>query len=75
MARKRFDSPRERFKAVAENRTNKILNDLRILSHCSNKTLYEYSNEEIDRIFQAIGDAVAETKTKFKGKEKKLFKL
>ncbi len=75
MARKQFTSTRERFKVVAENRTNKILNDLRILSHCSNKALYEYSDEEIERIFQAIGDAVTEAKTKFKGKEKKLFKL
>lgn len=75
MARKQFTSTRERFKVVAENRTNKILNDLRILSHCSNKALYEYSSEEIERIFQAINDAVAEAKTKFKGKEKKLFKL
>lgn len=75
MARRQFTSPRERFKVVAENRTNKILNDLRILSHCANKTLYEYGSEEIDRIFQAIGDAVTEAKTKFKGKEKKLFKL
>lgn len=75
MARRQFTSPRERFKVVAENRTNKILNDLRILSHCANKTLYEYGSEEIDRIFQAIGDSVTETKTKFKGKEKKLFKL
>ncbi len=75
MARKQFTSIRERFKVVAENRTNKILNDLRILSHCSNKALYEYSDEEIERIFQAISDAIAEAKTKFKGKEKKLFKL
>ena len=75
MARRQFTSNRDRFKIVAENRTNKILNDLRILSHCSNKALYEYSNEEIERIFQAIGDAVIESKTKFKGKEKNLFKL
>lgn len=75
MARRQFTSPRERFKIVAENRTNKILNDLRILSHCSNKALYEYSTEEVERIFQAVSDAAVEAKTKFKGKEKKLFKL
>ncbi len=75
MARKQFTSIRERFKVVAENRTNKILNDLRILSHCSNKALYEFSDEEIERIFKAVDDAVTEAKTKFKGKEKKLFKL
>lgn len=75
MARRQFTSTRERFKIVAENRTNKVLNDLRILSHCSNKALYEYSNEEIEKIFQAINEAASEAKTKFKGKEKRLFKL
>lgn len=75
MARKQFSSPRERFKYLAEKRTNAVLNGLRVLSHCSNKVLYDYENIEIDKIFEAIGTAVIEAKNKFKDKEKKVFKL
>lgn len=75
MARKQFQSSRERFKALAENRTNSILNGIRILSHCSNKTLYEFTNDEIEKIFYAIDEALSEAKTKFKDKDKKRFTL
>lgn len=75
MARKQFQSSRERFKALAENRTNSILNSIRILSHCSNKALYEYDNDEIDKIFKAIEDAVQEARSKFKDKERRRFTL
>ena len=75
MARKQFTSKRERFKVLAENRTNAILNNLRILSHCSNKSLYDYETDEIDKIFTAIEDALVDAKNKFKDREKKLFKL
>lgn len=75
MARRQFVSKRDRFKSLAENRTNAILNNIRILSHCSNKSLYEYEMVEIDKIFGAINDALVEAKSKFKSKEKKVFKL
>jgi len=75
MSRKQFTSNRERFKTLAENRTNAILNQIRILSHCSNKNLYEYEQEEIERIFKAVEDALAEAKSKFKDKKRRAFKL
>lgn len=75
MARKQFNSNRERFKSLAENRTNNILSAIRILSHCSNKALYDYENEEIDRIFRAIEETLSEAKAKFGDKERKRFKL
>ncbi len=75
MARRHFASSRERFKSLAESRTNSILNSLRILSHCSNKTLYEYSNEEIEKIFRAIEESVQEARSKYKDKERKKFTL
>ena len=45
---------RERFEKVAVARTNKILNDLRLLGNCSNKNNYEYSEKDIKKIFSAI---------------------
>lgn len=75
MARKQFASKRERFIGLAENRTNGVINNLRILSHCSNKSLYEYEQDEIEKIFKAIDDAIIEAKSKFKDKKPEIFKL
>jgi len=75
MARKQFASKRERFIGLAENRTNAVINNLRILSHCSNKSLYEYEQDEIEKIFKAIDDAIIEAKSKFKDKKPEIFKL
>lgn len=75
MARKKFTSKRERFIGLAENRTNAVINNLRILSNCSNKSLYEYEHGEIEKIFEAIDESVTEAKSKFKDKKPEKFKL
>jgi len=75
MARKIFSNNRDRFISLAESRTNKIINDLRVLSHCSNKSLYEYNEVEIEKIFKAIEEEVFKTRLKFKEKDKAKFKL
>jgi len=75
MARKQFVSKRERFETLGENRTNAVINSIRILSHCSNKALYEYHQEEIDRIFKAIEEILTEARSKFKDKKRDRFKL
>lgn len=75
MSRQIFSNNRDRFKVLAENRTNKIITSLRVLSHCSNKSLYEFSELDVEKIFKAIDESVNETKLKFKSKEKTKFKL
>ena len=44
----------ERFKRVAESRTNKILVMIRLLGNCSNKNAYFYTDEQINKIFSAL---------------------
>lgn len=56
---------RERFKKIAEQRTNKILKTLQLLSNCANKSNYDYTDEEIKKIFSAIEKEVKNTKNKF----------
>jgi hypothetical protein len=55
----------ERFKRVATARTNEVLRRLKILGNCSNRLLYDYSEEEIKKIFKAIEERTKEIKTKF----------
>lgn len=61
------ESKRERFVRIAENRTNKILDTLRLLANCSNKSNYEYNDEDIKQIFSAIDKEVKATKNAFLG--------
>ena len=71
-----MESKKEKFKRIAENRTNKILDMLELLGNCSNKNNYEYTDEEVKSIFSAIESSVKIAKMKFMDKqEKNKFKL
>jgi hypothetical protein len=71
MTRKRYRDPRQRFLEVAEHRTNSVLERIRILSHCSNRQLYEYSPEEIQKIFRTIEGELQKAKNKFLSNQKR----
>ena len=61
----------DRFKRIATKRTNDIMNRIRILGNCSNKSTYEYSEAEISKIFRALDNELRETKKKFTPTKKK----
>ncbi len=65
------EAKNERFKRLAEKRTRKVLNEVRVLSNLSNKGLYDYTPEQQRKIFGAIRDAVAKAEARFKGEQKK----
>lgn len=61
------ESKRERFVRIAEARTNKILEMIRLLGNCSSKANYEYSDEDIKKIFGALEKELKNTKNRFLG--------
>jgi hypothetical protein len=65
-----LESKSERFKRLAERRTRRILNEIRILSNLSNKSLYEFSPEQLKKIFAAIRESIGEAEARFKGDPK-----
>jgi len=65
----------ERFKRIASKRTNEILEKIRILGNCSNKSSYEYAEEEINKIFSEIEKQLKLTKAKFLTGRRERFKL
>ena len=65
----------QKFERVAEIRTNAVLDKLRLLGNCSNKRLYSYTEEQLDKIFSAINKQVRETRLKFNFKKKEKFKF
>jgi len=69
------ESRHERFKRIAAKRTNEILEKIRILGNCSNKSSYEYTEEEINKIFSEIEKQLKFTKAKFLAGKRERFKL
>lgn len=58
----------ERFKRVAEGRTNKIIDQIRLLGNCANRSNYEYTDEDVKKIFAAIEAELKVTKAKYQAK-------
>ena len=69
MAEKKKESKREKFVRIAEARTNKILNMVDLLGNCSNPSIYEYSQSDVNQIFSAIENAVKDAKKKFSAQD------
>ncbi len=69
------ETRRDRFRRVATKRTNEILNRIRILGNCSNKSSYSYTEEDIKKIFYAIEGVLRSTKAMFGNIKKNNFIL
>ncbi len=69
------ETRKERFKRLAEKRTIAVLERLRILGNLSNKANYDYSGDEVRKIFAAIDSQTRLIKAKFSGSTKREFKL
>jgi hypothetical protein len=60
-----MDNRRQNFKRLATTRTNEVLRRLKILGNCSNRSHYDYTEEEVNKIFSEIERKVKESKAKF----------
>lgn len=65
------ETKREKFVRLAEARTNKIIDMLQLLGNCSNSSAYDYTQQDVDKIFSAIEAEVKEAKKKFSKVESK----
>ena len=68
-------SKRESFRKLATQRTNAAINHLRILGHCSNTNRYEYTEEDIKKIFRSIESELKTVKAKFTNSSRSEFNL
>ncbi len=59
------ETPRDRFKRLATLRTNAVLKRLKVLGNCANRQAYEYSEDEVDKIFSEVERKLKEVKAKF----------
>ena len=82
-AAKKDDAPKaprdkaEAFRRVAGRRTNNALKALTALQNCSNRNTYEYTDEQVDKILNAVDTAAENLHNAFRAakREKSEFTL
>ena len=62
---KNEETKRDKCVRIAEARTNKIINMIQLLGNCSNQSLYEYSQKDVNKIFNAIQAELDEAKKRY----------
>ena len=66
---------REAFERLATQRTNAVLEKLRVLGNCANPQLYEYTDEDVRAILRAIKSELRTVEAAFNQRSRKEFKL
>jgi len=72
-----IETKREKFIRIVERRVNNILSNLESLGKCSNRKNYEYTKEDVSKIFGEIENKIKDIKLLYSNssKKKKRFKL
>ncbi len=58
----------KKFRMLAENRVRKALKMIKLVGNLANRTHYEYSKAEADKITHALQNEVTSIKSRFKSK-------
>lgn len=74
------ESDRAKFVQLAEKRVSKALNDIRLIGNLSNRSNYDFTDDDVTKIFRALQDELAACRKKFelarrKGANKPRFEL
>jgi hypothetical protein len=59
------ESKNERFKRLAEARTERALYSIRLLGNLSNRSIYDFSDAEVRKIFKALETEIELSREKF----------
>ncbi len=69
------ENKQQRFTRVVEKRVQNTLDNLRLLSQCSNRRMYEWNDEQLMKIWNAIDTELQNCKESYKSTEPEEFKL
>ena len=64
-----------RFKRVVQKRVQNTLDSLRRLSQCANKRMYQWDENQLDKIFTTIDKELENCKISFKNADPQEFQL
>lgn len=65
------EADRSKFVELAGKRVTKALNDIRLIGNLSNRSNYDYTEEDVAKIFRALTDEVSACRKKFELASKK----
>tara|TARA_B100001093_G_C26811691_1_gene1007838 strand:- start:864 stop:1100 length:237 start_codon:yes stop_codon:yes gene_type:complete len=75
---KNEETKREKFVRLAESRTNNIIKNLNLLGNLNNSNYYDYSKNDIDKIFRVVKSSYESSRKRFDesgAKNDNIFKL
>lgn len=61
------ESKHDKFVRIAEARTNKAAEMIRLIGNCSSKSSYDYSEKEVKAIFDYLDKELKNARNKFSG--------
>ena len=72
-----MEEKREKFKRLAESRTNKVIDMLGLIGNLSNQSIYEYTARDVNKIFSSIEKALDVQRERFNSNlsKRRRFKL
>jgi hypothetical protein len=56
---------RKKFVDIAERRVNRLINEIRLVGNLSNRSNYEYKEEDVRRIFAAVDSELRNARRRF----------
>ncbi|MFC1508369.1 hypothetical protein ACFL60_01625 [Candidatus Omnitrophota bacterium] len=71
----RGETKEKRFKRIAEKRVQRVLDSIRSLSSCSNKRMYEWNDDQLKKIWDAIDKEQVKCKENFENAKPEEFIL
>lgn len=63
-----MEQKREKFRELAEKRVSNALKQIQLIGNLSNTRVYEYSEEDIKKIFKTLKEEICLSEAKFKSK-------
>jgi hypothetical protein len=60
-----MSAKRDKFLELANNRVNRTIKDLRLIGNLSNRSAYEYTEDDVRRIFKALQREVEVARSRF----------
>ncbi len=58
---------RKKFEDIAVRRVNRVIKEIRLIGNLSNRSSYEYSDEDVRKIVKALQREVDAVKARFEG--------
>ena len=65
------ETDRSKFAKLASARVSKALKDIQLIGNLSNRSNYDYTDEDVAKIFKALNEELAACKRRFESARKK----